>query len=580
MKTSDFIVEFLISKGITDVFGYPGGMVTHLMDSLEKAKARIRAHLCYHEQAAAFAACGYAQASGKVGVAYATSGPGVTNLLTGIAHAYFDSVPAIFFTGQVNTYEQKGALAVRQLGFQEMEVVNIVRPIAKYAVSVKTPEQLAVELEKAYTIATTGRMGPVVIDLPMDVQRKSLDQGLADAILSGAEAKADRHPGYSNLADGIDRISSAIRNASRPLIIAGAGIASSNSKEQFRQAVQHLNIPVVTSMIAVDALPSDSPLNFGFLGAYGNRVANFIVSKADLILSIGSRMDVRQTGNDKKIFAPHAKIIRIDFDADELTNVIHEGEEHLILDLRPVLEQLMGISGLETKSDWLDECRKYKEVLSDYDQTEGNLVVRKIGGLIPDHAMITTDVGQNQVWVAQSFPIKENQKVLFSGGHGAMGYSLPAAIGAYYASGKPVFSFNGDGGLQMNIQELQFLVRERIPVKIVILNNHSLGMIRHFQEMYFDSVFAQTKHEHGYSAPDFVRIAQAYGINSIDVQPQSLNPAELKDILEAEGPALINVYMSDTTFTYPKLAMGKPLYDQEPPLDRELLQSLLDYKGK
>lgn len=570
MKGSDYIVEFLISKGVTDVFGYPGGMVTHLMDSLENRKDQIRVHLSYHEQAAAFAACGYAQASGILGVAYATSGPGVTNLMTGIAHAFFDSVPTLFFTGQVNTYEQKGTLGVRQKGFQEMEVVNLVRPITKYAVSLKSINDLPLELEKAYQHAMTGRKGPVVIDLPMNIQRE--DVQLTDDYF---DKRTSLKTSEQSLTDDCDRILSALSASKRPLIIAGAGISGSGNRDSFRELAALWQIPIVTSMISVDCLPSSSILNHGFIGAYGHRCANLIVSKCDLIIALGTRLDCRQTGSDTKVFAEKAKIIRVDVDRGELTNKVHEDEVQVVQDLCDLLPGLIARGWEPKHTSWLERCNYYRDYLSAFDQTEGNELIRKIGELIPEGSIITTDVGQNQVWVSQSFPIKEQQKILYSGGHGAMGFSFPAAIGVYYTTHKPVYSFSGDGGLQMNIQELQFLAREHIPIKIILINNHSLGMIRHFQEMYFKSNFTQTKHEQGYTTPDFVSIAQSYGIPAVRINGMS-DLDLVNELFTSPGPALIECTMSDTTYVYPKLAVGKPLYDQEPPLDREVLKHLWD----
>lgn len=573
MKGSDYIVEFLISKGVTDVFGYPGGMVTHLMDSLESRKNQIRAHLTYHEQAAAFAACGYAQASGILGVAYATSGPGVTNLLSGIAHAFFDSVPTFFFTGQVNTYEQKGDLGVRQKGFQEMEVVALVKPITKYAVSLKSINELPLELEKAYQIAMGGRQGPVVIDLPMNIQREIVEDSLG---LLNRKKSLERSDYQTNhLKQDIDRLYTALSQSQRPLIIAGAGINGSGNRDVFRQLVSLLQVPVVTSMISVDCLPSNSNMKYGFIGAYGHRCANLIVSKCDLVIAFGTRLDCRQTGNDTDVFAENAKIIRVDIDQGELTNKIHQDEVQIVQDLRDLLPGLLSRGWVPKHASWLAECNHYKELLSAYDQTEGNTLVSKIGELIPNASIITTDVGQNQVWVSQSFPVKEHQRILYSGGHGSMGFSFPASIGAFYTTQKPVYSFSGDGGFQMNIQEMQFLARERIPVKIILINNHSLGMIRHFQEMYFNSNFTQTMPEHGYTTPDFVLVAQSYGIQAVRIT-DIIEVDQLKELFAAPGPALIECMMSDTTYVYPKLAVGKPIYDQEPPIDRDIQKHLLD----
>ena len=566
MKLSDYIVSFLISKEVTHVFGYPGGMVTHLMDSLDKYSNQIKVCTNYHEQACAFSACGYAQYSHKLGVAYATSGPGATNLMTGIANAYFDSIPTLFITGQVNTYEQKGDTLVRQKGFQEMDVVSVVKPIAKYATMIKKAEDIKYELEKAYYYAMSGRKGPVILDIPMDIFRAeiNLDELLGFNIIE--EEKVD----YHHFAEILKQ---QLLKAQNPLIIAGAGISKANKVDEFRQLIEILKIPVVTSMIAIDCLASDSPYNFGFIGAYGHRYANFATAKSDLIISIGSRLDCRQTGSNKEAFSENATLIRIEIDENEVSNKIKSDEIQIICDIEKLLPVLLD-TGFEVHcEEWLKTCNMLKTELEQLDCENGNIIVEKLSHLIDDGSVITTDVGQNQVWVAQSFQNKNKQRILFSGGHGSMGYSLPAAIGAYYGSEKPVISFNGDGGLQMNIQELQLIAREQIPIKVVVLNNNSLGMIRHFQEMYFESNYVQTREEKGYTSPDFIKIADAYGIRSIHIN--SIEQIKsLKYVLSDALPILINIDLGNTTYVYPKLAMGRPIHDQDPLMNRELFKKL------
>ena len=573
MKLSDYIVSFLVEKKIKDVFGYPGGMVTHLMDSFAKYSDEIAAHVTYHEQGAAFCACGYGQISHLPGVAYATSGPGATNLITGIANAYFDSTPCIFITGQVNTYESKGCLGVRQKGFQEMDVVSVVKSITKYAVQVTSAEDIRYELEKAYSISLSDRPGPVLLDIPMNIQRAEI----APEKLSGFSNDSECKISYNSIKEVILQ---ALMQAKTPLIIAGAGIGNSGCQKTFQALIEKLKIPVVTSMLGIDCLPYESPYNFGFIGAYGHRYANFAIAKSDLIISIGSRLDCRQTGSNKDVFAQKAKIIRIDIDAGEVTNTIKENEIALLCNVRELIPSILSDNRFSFKNKydyWLNQCRELKDNLCELDNEPSNAIVREISKYVPDDIVITTDVGQNQIWVAQDFRVKDNQRVLFSGGHGAMGYSLPAAIGAYYASRKPVICFNGDGGLQMNIQELQFIAREHIPIKIVLMNNHSLGMIRHFQEMYFESVFMQTTSNKGYTIPNFNKIAEAYGIDTF-----SFNSANIDELLQLESifknaePAFINVICSDTTYVYPKLAMNKPIHDQDPLMDRDLFNRLMD----
>ncbi len=561
MKASDYIVEFLIKKGITDVFGYPGGMVTQLMDSFGNYSKSISAHVNYHEQGAAFAACGYAQSSGKVGVAYATSGPGATNLITGICNAYFDSVPTLFITGQVNSNESKGAYGVRQRGFQETDIVSIVQPVTKYAVYVKTANDLPEELEKAYRIAMSGRRGPVLLDIPMNIFRTELDVS-AKCSESVLLSKVD-------ITEITDTLFKALNHSKSPVFIIGSGIKSAGVAAKIRSLLGKFQIPVVSSMLAFDVM-GEAPNYYGFIGAYGTRTANFIVAKADLVITIGSRMDIRQVGVNRENFAPNAKIIRFDVDNGELSYPVHKDELQIEADIQIIIEALeqLQVAGYHS---WCNVCNEIKNLLSGIDCNKIGYFISQFSQKIPEDAVITTDVGQNQVWVAQYFNTKKGQMVLFSGGHGAMGYALPAAIGAYYGSGKkPVYCITGDGGMQMNIQELQFIVREHLPIKIIVLNNNALGMIRHFQEMYFDSRYYQTKTEGGYSAPDFAKVGQAYGLDSHQIESSMLDEFEW-----TEGPELIEVLIKENTYVSPKLKFGNPNQDQEPLLDRGLYDKIM-----
>lgn len=568
MKVSDYIVEFIISKGITDVFGYPGGMITHLMDSFSKYSDQVTAHINYHEQASSFAACGYAQVKGVPGIAYATSGPGATNLLTGIANSYYDSIPTMFITGQVNTYESKGVLQVRQKGFQETDIVSLAKPITKYAVKITDPEDIPFELEKAFYKCTTGRKGPVLIDIPMDISRSEI------CIRQCREFIPSK---FDKKLINIKGIVEELNNSHRPVIIAGRGIAISDAREEFRQLVDKLKIPIVTSMIAIDCIDGDSEYNFGFLGSYGHRFANFIVQNSDLILSLGSRLDCRQTGNQLETFAPRAKVIRIDIDEGEFTHKIKQDEKQIHADIKMVLQAWNRDSYPISKFDkWMKVCKQIKSELLGMDDMFPNLFAKKLGDILEKDAIITTDVGQNQVWIAQSLKVKPQFTVLFSGGLGAMGYSLPAAIGAYYASSsvdRKIVSVNGDGGFQMNLQELQFIVREKIPIKIVVFNNKSLGMIRHFQEMYFDSNYVQTKSESGYSAINLKKISEAFEIDYAIAGTLEEMDSYKKNFFDCR-PFLLELNLSDATYVYPKLAMGHPIHDQDQLMDRGLFLKL------
>ncbi len=566
MKVSDYIVDFFIDKGVTDVFGYPGGMVTNLMESFSKKAKKITAHVNYHEQASAFCACGYAQVSGKPGVAYATSGPGATNLITGICNAYFDSIPTIFITGQVNTNESRGELRVRQRGFQETDIVSMVKSVTKYSVYISDENAVRYELEKAWHIACTGRKGPVLLDIPMNIQKSIID--------------INRLRGYepdNSLTDDIngqiEKVYDILANSKRPVLLVGAGVKLTGQMPLLEQLITRWKIPVVSSMLAFDVMPRNSENFYGFIGAYGDRTANFVVAKSDLIISLGSRLDVRQVGANREKFAENACVVRVEIDEGEMTNKVHEDELQIRCDVGYFIKAILDFPDISISSNWISICNVIKEKLAGWDVKEPNYYIKSLSEKIPEGVVITTDVGQNQVWIAQSYQLKNEQKVLFSGGHGAMGYSLPAAIGAYYGSRKPIVCFNGDGGIQMNIQELQFVAREKLPVTIVIMNNNALGMIRHFQEMYFDSNYFQTMESGGYTVPDFKKIAYAYGIgyylisSTEDMERYEYQPYSTQ---------IVEIKLSNPTYVFPKLRFGTPNQDQEPLIDRTLYQELME----
>ncbi len=570
MKISDYIVEFLIKVGVTDCFGYPGGSVTNILDSINKRRDKIHAHVTYHEQGAAFAACGYSVTSGKIGVAYSTGGPGCTNLVTGIAHAYFDSIPVLFISGNVNRYESKGNLELRQRGFQEANNVEAVGAFTKYAAYVDEPRKIKYYMEKAYSIAMDGRKGPVFLDLPMDIQR--------------AEINPVELEGYNNVEMQLDNsekelfrevIVNELLKSKRPCVLLGNGIRDEKSKEIVREFIKKYNIPYFTSMIAFDIL-GPNKYNIGFLGAYGTRAANFAAAKSDLIIALGSRMDIRQVGAQRESFAPNAQIIRVDVDEGELKYKVHTDEKGFCMDVTDATDVIKEINIQKDYTEWLNICSEISYKLKKYDNNSPNDYIAAISSFFPSNSIITTDVGQNQVWVAQSLQLKEKQRVLFSGGFGAMGHALPSAIGAYYGSNhRPIICICGDGGLQMNIQELQYIFREKLPIKIIVFNNNALGMIRHFQEMYFDSVFFQTKPEGGYSSPDFVKIAEAYGLKAKKIETIDEITDNADDIIDDAMPFLLEICYFEDTYIIPKLQYGKPNQDQEPLIDRKLFNQLM-----
>ena len=578
MKLSDYIVAFLQKKGVRHFFGYQGTMIAHLVDSIER-NPLTENHSCYNEQGAAFAACGYAQAKEECACAYATSGPGAVNLLSGVADAYYVSLPVIFFTGQLNSYEYSGIEGLRQQGFQETDIVAMAGSITKYAVQIRKPEDIVKELNKAYHIANTGRKGPVLIDLPMDMQRSEVANPVYD--MEFEECHTD--PAQAEAA--ADVILEALEQSVRPVIMLGHGVDSTESQQALLRFTRERQIPVITSVLAKSVLSYDHPLNFGCIGgAYGHRYANMIANaKSDLILCFGISMCTRQIGTKVHEFAKNARIIRVDIDPYNLKRDIHEdgvNEVKLQAETGAVIRCLSekGSSVKKEFGDWLEVCREIKENLQAVDdQTPERYINRMIADLsdmLQDTSAIAVDVGQHMVWSYQSFKNREGQKLLFSGGHGAMGYGLPAAIGAYYATGRPVVCICGDGAFQMNIQELEWVKRENLPIKMLIMNNEALGMIRHLQRDYFDCLFAGTTDGCGFASCNFSKVADAYGIPSKRMWCDEVKETA-PEFLEKEGPGLLEIMLEHGTYAYPKTCLGEPIHNQQPYAPKEVYEKLM-----
>lgn len=565
MKVTDYIIEYLVANNISDIFGYPGGVICHLIDSATKYSDKISVHTNYHEQASAFSACGYAQECGKLGVAFSTSGPGATNLVTGIANAYFDSIPVLFLTGQVDTYGLKGNLPIRQRGFQETDIVPMVTPITKYAVRIDKPEDVVFELEKAVAIAFQGNPGPVLLDLPADVQRAEIEINQCKHYIGDKQEKRDYH-------EIVKILNEKVSGSIRPCLLVGNGVKQSFSVDLLKEIIHKAHIPSVFSMPAFDTLPYDDEYNFGFIGANGHRYSNFVLGKSDLIISIGSRLDLKQVGNNRSEFAKQANIIRIDIDEDNLCYKVHDDEMQIKADIKDLLKYWKESEIPTVSQEWNMVCKELKLRLIGYDNKDYTNLLCDFCEQIPANTTITADVGQSEVWIAQQLQVKEHQSVHMSAGLGSMGYSLPAAIGSYYATNKPVISFNGDGGIQMNIQELQFIARERLPIAVVVINNQSLGMIRGFQEANFDKNYSQTTNKTGYNVPDFSKIAKAFGLNYEKIECK-------KDIdvlgINSDTPKLIEVVVNEDTVLEPNFGRNGLIQDQRPYLDRKVFDELM-----
>lgn len=563
IKASDFIADELHRQGVTVVFEMIGGMITHIIDSLYQKK-QIQIVSMHHEQAAGFAAEAVGRMSGIPGVALATSGPGATNLVTAIGSCFFDSVPTVFITGQVNTSELSSGRALRQQGFQETDIVSVVKPITKAAWQLESAEDLPRMLRAAFKLAKEGRCGPVLVDLPMDLQRVEIEveAATAAAVVSSVGQEV---PEFAT------EVAQVLAQAKRPLIIAGGGIRTADVYDSFMQVVDSLQVPVALSLLGVDLLPYDHPLRVGMIGTYGNRWANQIMMESDAILVLGSRLDVRQTGADANLFKGDRPIYHIDCDPEQLNNRVVGCQTCLaeLADFLPLLISECFDRKVASKKSWLERIGELRIQWSDVAELDGckginpNAFIHLLSQHSAQASAFVADVGKNQMWAAQSAEMKLGQRFLFSGGIGSMGFALPAAIGAVFTLGQPVVCITGDGGLQCNIQELETIAFHRLPVKIVVFNNLSLGMVGQFQEDYFEARMQSTVW--GYSAPDFERIATAYRIYAKTIFAPEEVAAGIKWLWnDPESPALLVVMIDLDTKVYPKAAYGRPINEMDP----------------
>lgn len=579
MKISDLIADFITKQGIEYVFGYIGGAITHIVDSIDK-NPNVKFIQVYHEQTGAIAAEGYARETGNCGVAMATSGPGATNLLTGIADAYFDSLPVVYLTGQVNTYEYKYDKPVRQQGFQEMDIVSMASSVTKYAKMIDKPEDVLPELEKAFSIAVSGRPGPVLLDIPMNIQR--------------AEIELEREYENRNLKHGMeklilnDEIIKTICDAKRPLLLVGGGMKSLNQDMQYelQEFVRETQIPVICSLMGKGFFQEENINFLGMIGSYGNRCANMSIANADLIIAVGSRLDTRQTGACFDQFMKDGKIIQIDIDNNELDYHRITNKYNLNMDAGDFINQFMKLK-ISVNSDWCDYLRKLqstynqdKEIERFVENKKPYRLIQAINSLSVKDDVFVADIGQNQMWSAQTLKIKEGQNFYTSGGLAPMGFSIPFAIGLAFGNrNRRVFSINGDGGFHIGLQGLMLISQYSLPVKCIVINNESLGMITQFQGLYFNNNMVGTTEQKGYLVPDLEAIAKAYSLNYCRLTGEDLQDQEVLDRVFNNNTPYIIEYMTDgLTTVSPKLEFNKPIYDPTPQLDEEELQQALTYK--
>lgn len=568
MKVSDYIVQFLCKKGIKYVFGHIGGFNADILDSLYLNK-NIKYVLNYHEQASAFAANAYSAIKNDTGVAMSSGAPSSCNLIPGIANAYFDSNPCIFICGSSNSLGSKESDNIRQNLFEEIDMLPIVSSITKYAVKINNPLDIRYELEKAFYTANEGRKGPVLIDIPYNIAREDIDTA---NLKSFEQQNIDKYDDFN-----IEQIKTILQNSKMPLILAGGGMKSNYARKKLKELLKKIKIPVVASLCGLDVLPHNHECYLGFIGHYGNRYANLAVAHCDCLIVLGSRLDERQLGGYKTKLSENTKIIRVDIDKFELGRKIPE----TLSIFSPVENFLSNLlkEDLESYdySNWRNLLNSWKNKYPSYDlssdKINANNFLRYISDLLPSDAIICADVGQNQMSTAQVVKLDNNRRLLNSAGYASMGFSLPAAIGAAYVTDKKtmILSINGDGGLQMNIQELQTIKRDNLPVNIILLNNHCLGMIRKTQERLFNGrCFASVQ---GYSAPNFQAISKAYEIPYLCIKSVD-DYIKVQDFLSSSSPRFVEVTLPVNIENYPE--PGDYIDRQNPLLNEAEIEKIKD----
>lgn len=544
-------------EGVDTIFCYPGGATLNITDALYHSD--IHQIVVRHEQAAVHAADGYSRASGRVGVSLVTSGPGATNTVTGIATAYMDSIPIVIFSCQVNT------MLIGNDAFQEADIVGITRPCTKHNYLVKDVKDLARIIKEAFFIARSGRPGPVLVDIPKDVSAASCDFKYPDKIFLRSY-----QPTYVGHAGQIKRLLKTIAVSKRPVLYTGGGIISSGASQELLKFAEKLSIPVTNTLMGLGGFPGNHPLFLGMLGMHGNYAANMAITESDLIIAIGSRFDDRATGKVDE-FAPRAKIVHIDIDPTSISKNI-KVDIPVVGDSKNVLKKM-----LEMLDDNKEDFENYQLNITDWVQTvnhwknnypltytkNGTLkpqyVIERIYELTKGNAIISTEVGQNQMWAAQFFKFLKPRTILTSGGLGTMGYGFPASIGAQVAFPKSlVIDIAGDGSIQMNIQELATAVQYNLPVKIVILNNRFLGMVRQWQELFYEKRYTWTHMNH---APDFVKLAEAYGAAGYRITDEKDVDDVLHKAFNNNKTTIVDVHVNPEECVYPMVPAGAPLKD-------------------
>ena len=565
MKASDAIAVYLSKHNVTDCFEMIGGMITHVVDSFAQhgAFSIISMH---HEQSAAFAAEGISRKNkGKsLGLAMATSGPGATNLITGIGNCWFDSIPCLFITGQVNTSELKGDRPIRQQGFQELDIVSLVRPITKYAFKVMSSKDILPELHKALTESLSGRQGPVLLDIPNNIQREEIPDEIVD---EWAKKSIERLSIKEIDPDQIAQLKFMCSEAQKPLFLIGGGAKWSSRIGDAITSLIKIDVPYISTLMGQENL-NWSDNYFGMVGTYGNRTANYAIQNCDLLIVVGSRLDIRQTGSNIEDFARHAKIVQIDIDAGQINNRIHSNLSINVSSDQFFKQCQFDISSFPLLSfDWTSRLKAdlKKTFIDEYFDWKMSpfRMFQEINSTFHGQELdFVCDVGNHQMWAATCLRLNENQAIHHSGGMAAMGFALPTAIGISAISKGKTVVLTGDGSLQVNIQELDTLVRIGSNILIIVFNNQSLGMVKNFQDMYFEGRNQSSKL--GYSCPSFSRVAESFGIESYIVYDDETFRDILSKVKALNYPVLIEVIMEYATECRPRLLFGNTIDKQSP----------------
>lgn len=539
---SEIVIECLKEQGVDIVFGYPGGAILNVYDALYKHQEEITHVLTSHEQGAAHAADGYARATGKVGACMATSGPGATNLVTGIATAYMDSVPMVAITANV------GVNMLGKDSFQEIDIAGVVMPITKHSFIVKNVEDLAPTIRRAFKIAKSGRPGPVLVDITKDVTAAEAEYTYEEPAVIERKTDTIRE-------EDINKVIEMIKVSRRPYIMAGGGVIISGASEELKEFAEKVDAPVCDTLMGKGAYDGTSERYTGMIGMHGTKVSNLGVSRSDLVIVVGARFSDRVIGNASK-FAPNAKIIHIDIDAAEIDKNI-PANASIVGDAKEVLTILNSKLPAQSNRSWMAEIKDLTEknpVTYDMDHLNGPATIKKIYEITEGNAIITTDVGQHQMWAAQNYTYKEPRTFLSSGGLGTMGYGVGAAIGAKYGRpDKTVVNIAGDGCFRMNMNEIATAARYKVPIIQVVLNNHVLGMVRQWQNLFYGQRYSNTVLD---DSVDFVAVSKALGANASKITSIEEFETEFKKALTADGPTVLDVMIDSDDKVWPMVAPG------------------------